>query len=401
MPRWFVIANPGHRRVTLFQAALARCGEPAAEVFAYRDLLTEGLARLDAVKWGDIVRIESPGEDPEVELALVARGRAWELSPRRGDDARGANAAAQKSAVVAENAAAHANAAAQACAQYELGRILEPRRWFLGFADLLAAIERHLAGRSVRWMNHPAEIPRLFDKIACHARLAELGVRVPPTLGPVASYDDLRARMRAHDRQRVFVKLQYGSSASGVVALAVRKNDVRATTSVELVRAAEGIRLYNALRVRTYADERDVATIIDTLAAEGLHSEVWMPKAGTARGTFDLRVLLIDGEPRQIVVRESDGPLTNLHLGNRRGDLAAVRASLGDSVWQAALDDCRRAGQAFPKCLYLGIDLAFLADRTRHAILEANACGDLLPGVLWQGEETYETEVRTMLAAEG
>ena len=30
-------------------------------------------------------------------------------------------------------------------------------------------------------------------------------------------------------------------------------------------------------------------------------------------------------------------------------------------------------------------------------IIEVNAFGDLLPGLLWQGQDTYELELRSML----
>jgi hypothetical protein len=36
-----------------------------------------------------------------------------------------------------------------------------------------------------------------------------------------------------------------------------------------------------------------------------------------------------------------------------------------------------------------------------HAVLEMNAFGDLLPGVLWQGLSTYEAQVEAILRGSG
>jgi hypothetical protein len=56
--------------------------------------------------------------------------------------------------------------------------------------------------------------------------------------------------------------------------------------------------------------------------------------------------------------------------------------------------------QCFPGSLYAGIDLLVTADFRRHAVLEVNAFGDLLPGVLCGGEDTYALEIAAMLDQE-
>ena len=43
-------------------------------------------------------------------------------------------------------------------------------------------------------------------------------------------------------------------------------------------------------------------------------------------------------------------------------------------------------------------DLLVAAGFRHHAVLEANAFGDLLPGVLSEGVDTYEAEIRAMTA---
>jgi hypothetical protein len=56
----------------------------------------------------------------------------------------------------------------------------------------------------------------------------------------------------------------------------------------------------------------------------------------------------------------------------------------------------------FPRCHYLGIDLAILAGLTQHAVLELNAFGNLLPGVTDAGgNDTYAAELAARSATTG
>ena len=207
----------------------------------------------------------------------------------------------------------------------------------------------------------------------------------------------------------MFVKPPHGSSASGVVALAFggtrgdRDGGVRrvsAYTSAVL----DGDRLYNELRVRHYTDERSVAAIIDRLAADslpgagGLHVERWLPKASHEGLVFDLRVLVVAGRVSHVVVRTGRSPMTNLHLGNARGDLPGVRAAAGEERWAAAMRTCEAAAACFPGSLHVGVDLMFGRDYGTHAVAEVNAFGDLLPGLLVDGRDTYAAEIDALLS---
>ena len=120
--------------------------------------------------------------------------------------------------------------------------------------------------------------------------------------------------------------------------------------------------------------------MIDALAREGVQVEEWLPKAVLDDSVFDLRVVVVGGEARHVVVRMGQGPMTNLHLGNRRGDLSTVLSRMGDEAWRLARRTCERAASVFPGSLLLGIDLLIAPDYRRFAVLEANAFGGLLPG---------------------
>lgn len=356
-PRLAVIGTPGDRRVTLFAAAARAAGLGTPDVIAWRDVLSGAEVRLPP---GALVRIDSPGADPETDALL--RGP--------GDPARVG------------------------------GGDLRYRR-------LLTALER--IRRAVAdtpgcalW-NDPDDIAVMFDKRRCHARLDAAGVPVPPALpGPVDGYATLRRRMREAGWSRVFVKPAHGSSASGVIALHAARDRVQAITSVAV--DDEG-GLYNSLRVRTYRDEPVVAAIVDALAPAGLHVERWFPKAVLDGRAIDLRVVVVAGRPTHAVVRASRTPMTNLHLGGERGDLDAVRDRLGENGWRRAMEVCAKTAACFPRSPMAGVDLMIGTGWREFAVAEVNAFGDLLPGLTGlpgggaEGMDTYAAQLAARFAA--
>ncbi|SCL26083.1 STM4014 family protein [Micromonospora inyonensis] len=342
-PRLAVVGNPDNRRVRLFTEAAVGAGLPRPAVLSWRELLT-GAAPPPA---GTLVRVDSPGEDAEVDRLL-----------------RGAAEPARHGEIVG-TAAAH--------------------------AGLRRALDR-LASGGATLLSQPDDIVTMCDKRRCHAVLDAAGVPVPAAVGEVTGYADLRAAMRRAGWSRVFVKPAHGSSASGVLAFAADGSRVVATTPVE---RAEG-RLFNSLRVRRYTDEAEVAEIVDRLAPDALHVERWLPKAGLDGRVVDLRVVVVAGRPTHAVVRAGRGPITNLHLGNARGDLAALRAAAGPTSWAAAMETCARVAACFPRTLHVAVDLMFLVGWARHAVAEVNAFGDLLPGVLADGRDTYATQLHAL-----
>ncbi|MFE6228297.1 STM4014 family protein [Streptomyces sp. NPDC057854] len=364
-PRLVVVGDPAGRRVAFFQDALRAAGLPGARVVSWLDVLA-GRARLAA---GETVRVDSPGEVPEVDRLL-----------RDADDP----------------------------ARVEGGRL-----WYERFTAAVAGLAAEAARAGAVLVDDPAETAVLFDKRLTHGRLADAGVPVPasPTSGPggapVRGWDDLVALTAAAGLRRVFVKPAHGSSASGVLALETAAGGrVQATTSVE--RDGAG-RLFNSLRVRRYTGAREVGALVDALAPDGLHVERWLPKAVQGGRAADLRVVVTGGRATHAVVRTSRSPMTNLHLGGARGDLAAARAAIAAAGgrWEDAVAVCERAAAAFPGTRCVGVDLLPGAGWRRFAVGEVNAFGDLLPGLTGlpgsgaEGLDTYGAQVADLLRASG
>ncbi|MBE7210467.1 MAG: STM4014 family protein [Gluconacetobacter diazotrophicus] len=371
-PPLVILGNPENRRVGFALRAAESLGWREVRVVSWLAFLRNSAALTNELRPDGWLRIESPGENFEVEKALLRLGaRAAE-----GEDFD------------------RLTAGAVDALPFRRGEILPMYQWYIGWKITLLLVGACLGKvADCRVMNHPWEITVMFDKARCHEVLAVAGVPQPALLGLPTSYEHLRELMRVTGCGRVFLKPCHSSSASGVVALELGRGGVQAFSSVEM---ADGW-LFNSLSVRRYRDGREVARLVDAVCRQRSLAERWFPKAGHDGQRFDLRVLVIGGRAAHTVMRQSGGPITNLHLGNRRGDLDGLRRRVGDAAWQDALAVAERAAGAFPHSLYVAVDLLVAPGFRRFAVAEVNAFGDLLPNLLHEGRDTYTAEFARLL----
>lgn len=340
-----VLGHPGHRRVAGFRSAAAAAGIPTtlltwADVVAGR--LPDRLGR---------ARIDSPGEDADVDRALRALGGGGRA--------------------------------------LEHGEVAELDEWYAG---LLTAAGRVCHIPAARPDTSLADLSALFDKRLTRSRLSAAGVPVPGA-APAGLDGDLTADPDLADLPpgRWFVKPAFGSSAVAVHAVAVgRTGTLRMLGHIEHDPATS--RLHATLRPQAHSGPTARRLLARLADAGTFHVERWLPKATLGDRALDLRVVVIGGVARHTVVRTSRGPITNLHLGNARGDLDAVRTRLGGPGWEAAMETCERAAACFPATPTVGVDLLIGADWRCCAVAEVNAFGDLLPGVLHDGQDTYAAQ---------
>lgn len=361
-PAWLLIGPRGSRRLRGLQQALRERGLAAAEELHYEDLLAapQRAAERFAARPHALVKIESPGEAPALHAALIERG--WR--------ALGAAGAPPQ--------------------PLEHGELAHQHHWYAGFRDLLQSLPAR-AG----YLNPPDDIAGMSDKLACQRRLRAQGIAIPPLLGEIDGYDSLQALLREHDAGQVFVKARYGSSGAGVLAYRRNRNGREAAYgSAELSESDGRARVFNSLRPRRYEDGARIARLIDAIAAQGAYVERWIPKprapdgdSGYAGAHYDIRAVALDGFLRHRVARVGRGPLTNLHLGNRRGALAHW---LDDEAMHALETATQQAAMAFPRSRMIGFDL--ILREGRSWVLEANAFGDLLLDLRWQGLSTYQDQ---------
>ena len=356
-----VVGVPENRRTTLYEDAARSLGAVSPRVVSWLDVLGGSASFLP----GEMVRVDSPGEDAEV--ARLLRGSAGPV---------------------------------------DMYRVEGSAAWYAGFSRALRLLDERVRRAGARLLTDIEETLVMFDKARCHKELSAAGVRVPAVVEGVDGYDSLLMALETSGRHRVFVKPRHGSSAAGVVAfsMAPQQGAVKAVSSAELSFSDSGeLRLFNSLRVSTYADPARIRLLIDALAVDGLHVEAWIPKATQQGRPCDLRVVVIGGVATHAVVRVGRSPMTNLHLGGSRGDLAVLRRFLGDSRWREVLTTAEQAATVFPGSPCVGVDV--LVDVTgRSWIGEVNAYGDLLPnlrglpGTIGDGVDTYTAQLKALLA---
>ncbi|HET9170023.1 MAG TPA: STM4014 family protein [Actinospica sp.] len=354
--RLAVVGNPDNRRITLLKAAASSLGLAEPRVVPWIDVL-EGRARFEP---GETVRIDSPGEDAEVTRLL-----------------RGASE------------------------PVDMYRVEGTRAWYEGFTAALEKLRVEIEAAGAVALAGSEETAIAFDKARCHALLAEHGIPVPEAVPGVEDYASLLQALAERGWPNVHLKIRHGSSASGVVAIGRQSSGkLWATTSTELHRVPSGYELYNSLQVRHYRTERDVSVLIDLLAADGLHVEHTIYLTHIYRERSDLRLVTVGGRVTHAVGRSSHLPMTNLHLGGKRREIALFQAKYGEERWQRVIDLAERTAACFPNSHCLGIDI--LPAHEQDYVGEVNAYGDLLPnliglpGTLGDGVDTYTAQLRDL-----
>ncbi len=372
-----LIANPENRRAAFFAEACQELGCPAPRVLPWREVLQDEYPLEANLAGVGALRIESPGENFGVERQVLEMGS--QAASREG----------LWPWISREEASR---------LEEDHGRLRLQRQWYHGWLAALAKIRTVTDAAGLPLMNRTEDIAVAFDKLATQERLRVAGVPVAQNLGICQDFAGLQQRMQEAGLRRVFLKPCHSSSASGVVALETDgTHRWQATTSAVLTMSGSGPRLHNSLRLQRLREPDAIRQLVDAVCQERALAERWIPKASIGGRTFDLRILVIAGTAAHVVVRTSHSPITNLHLGNERGDPAAVRHQLGAAKWAAAMETASAAAGCFPACHYLAVDLLVDSNHRKFAVAEVNAFGDLLPRVQWQGRSTYGAELAAWL----
>ncbi|MCS6865543.1 MAG: STM4014 family protein [Gemmataceae bacterium] len=354
--RLVMIANPGTKRCEFFRhQAAAWKGEltlevvPWAEVIA-RDGCLDDLAPFDAPA---IVRLESPGKDDTVTRLLLEAGvrdnptePAWDWRAQT----------------------------------LPKGLLLRPGLLYRGFRRVLRGLRQAFEARPhLRPTACPLAIAAMFDKTVTAWKLKRRGVPVPPMLPPAPDSTIFLLELKElADWPRVYVKLNTGSSATGMVVLHIPADDTP-IWGLTTLQQMDG-QFYNTRRVRTIRNA-DLQVALQFLWDEGVIIQRGIPMAQINGRNFDVRVVCVYGQPVATIFRLSHLPITNLHLGGRRGDYRSCRATIPTRAWLDALDHASEAAQSFDAAI-AGVDLVFECGYHHHYILEVNAFGDFFPGWL-------------------
>jgi hypothetical protein len=244
-----------------------------------------------------------------------------------------------------------------------------------------------------------SSLEALFDKRVTSRVWESMSLPVPRAIrAPLRTLRELLDAMREAQMKQAYVKVSSGSSAAllalvsagRLLAGSPRGESPHAMTTMEEQAGA----YFSSRKVRR-VEGASLEKVVAYLFAEGAQVEESLPKARLLNRNFDLRIVVVDGQAKSVVVRSSTIPITNLHLGGSRGDVDALRALCPKDAWAAAMHDAERAARAFP-ALIVGIDLLFLPRFHGHALLEGNAFGDFFPGYVMEGRTVHEHVIEAL-----
>ena len=381
IPAFGLFCNPESRRVEGFCAATAKLLQQFPLEIPWLAVLEQKPWRKDWEVPLRFLRLESPGRNWAVEKQLLLWGTQVQ----------------DEEAHLGWRTVSPANLASL---QMDHGLITPLRQWFLGWRKVLRELDAwsRQNGMSQNWISQPEHVICMFDKAATQVALETHAFPVPPTLGIPAGFDQLWELMKAAAVRRVFLKPCHGSSASGVVAVESSNRQIQAFTTVEPIYSTNHVRLYNHRRIRTCHGTAAVRDLVDSVCRERCIAQVWVPKAGIQGKPFDLRVVVIGGRARHVMVRLGHGPITNSQLLGGKGETTLLRKRIGEEQWDRILTLCEQAlAICFPGTLYAGFDVLIEPNFRTPRIIEVNAFGDLLPRLLHEGRSTYEWEVLSAL----
>lgn len=356
--RYVLIANPGTKRCETYREELVAFWKDRGhtvdlEIVPWADIIPRD-GNLDALQAFDraaVVRLESPGKDSQVtRLMLEAGARDNPAEPHRG----------------------------WRSLELPKGLLVRPGLLYRGFRRVLVGLRKAFDARlHLKPTACPLAIAEMFDKSATAVKLHNAGVPVPDMMGqPIDMPAVVHDLTLSYDWPTAYIKLNTGSSATGIVVLhpnAPERPAFGITTLAEL----DG-NFYNSRLVRRVSGdglERAVQFVLD----EGAIIQRGIPMAQIDGQNFDVRVVCIHGKPSATIFRLSSNPMTNLHLGGQRGDFDRCRAAIPTREWLDALDHCSDAAVCFDSAI-AGVDLLFERGYRRHFILEVNAFGDFFPG---------------------
>ncbi|MCI0705557.1 MAG: STM4014 family protein, partial [Planctomycetia bacterium] len=275
------------------------------------------------------------------------------------------------------------------------GLLVRPGLLYRGFRRVLHGLQKSFDARPhLKPTACPLAIAEMFDKTATCAKLDAAGVPVPEwkdgnTMTPdVVGFPRLLFDM---DWPGTYVKLNTGSSATGIVVLTKPQGEGE-PTGVTTLAEIDG-QFYNSRLVRRLEGLSGLLKPLAFLRHEGAIVQRGIPMAQIDGQNFDVRVVCAYGKPVATIFRLSPHPMTNLHLGGRRGDYERCRAAIPTREWLDALDHCSDAAGCFDSAI-AGVDLLFERGFRRHYILEVNAFGDFFPG--WtdvRGRSIHELEI--------
>lgn len=241
-----------------------------------------------------------------------------------------------------------------------------------------------------RFLNSPENICRLLDKRETKRYLQERGIPVTRMFpGELKTAGQLIETMKQRRCYSVFVKPRFFSGAAGVAAF--RLHPIRGTMRLYTSCRREGKQLINTKKLFYMDNQQEIIFLLNQLLSLDCVVERWHPKADFGGKSYDLRVVFQFGHIAHIVVRQSKGPITNLHLNNQALDIRQL--GLTKTAIEEIAAVCEQACALFPGLSMAGLDILLEKDTRQPRIIEMNGQGDLIYQDIYHENRIYREQV--------
>ena len=255
------------------------------------------------------------------------------------------------------------------------------------YRSLLSRLADTDKSESVHFLNEPAAILCALDKVYTQRKLTGVGLKTTPLLSDALStFDDLAAIL-CRQKRGGFLKPRYGG------IMAVRYNHRRDEWVAYTTMSWEGGRVCNAKRICRLTNRKEIATLAEEVIRCGAVLEEWMAKEKLEGENYDLRVVCRGDEVDYVVVRCSDGAITNLHLNNkaRLFEELSSAPSVREELFCRSITAMKALGLR-----YAGIDVLIARNTDTPYIIEVNGQGDHIYQDMFTENKIYANQIKTI-----
>lgn len=287
--------------------------------------------------------------------------------------------------------------------QYQIDSMYEVCKKYNSWLSALPA-----PSETFHYLNTPKSLALLLDKYQCKQKLISKGLEVTPLLGKnIETYQELKQKMRDWHCNAVFIKPCLASGAAGILAYRCHPSNGQEVlyTSVCL-QVLEGREIaINTKKMFCYRESEWIEKICRHILPLGTIVERWIPKPAYKHCKYDLRVLYQFGKIAFITVRQSKGPITNLHLNNhplptKQPGILPECLELTKKQISDMEQLCEQAVSAFEGLSMAGIDILFEKNSKKPMIIEMNGQGDLLYQDIYNENKIYSEQAAVIAEQE-
>ena len=251
-----------------------------------------------------------------------------------------------------------------------------------------------LTKTAAQFLKTPDAIRLVLDKRTTKQLLQQKGISVTEMIAEtVSSTTELLDIMKKKRTYSVFIKPCEYSGAAGVAAFRIHPatGQMKLYTSCKMTEQG----LCNTKGLYCMDDDKEIIDILERLIGLDVIVERWHAKDTIEQKSYDLRVVFQFGKVAHIVVRRSNGPITNLHLNNQAAELELL--GLDTKKLDEIETLCAQACHEIPGLQVAGVDVMLEKGSKKPRIIEINGQGDLIYQDIFSENRIYRQQIEYMM----